>query len=58
MTTKTLTRDRAAASENDLAAEMAEIGRRARIAAATLALAAAEAKTAALRGAARRGAGA
>ena len=52
MTTKTLTRDRAAAAEIDLAAEMAEIGRRARIAAATLALAAAEAKTAALRGAA------
>jgi glutamate-5-semialdehyde dehydrogenase len=52
MTTKTLTRDRAAAPEIDLAAEMAEIGRRARIAAATLALAAAEAKTAALRGAA------
>ena len=52
MTTKTLTRDRAAAAEMDLAAEMAEIGRRARIAAAALALAAAEAKTAALRGAA------
>jgi hypothetical protein len=30
MTTKTLTRDRAAAPEIDLAAEMAEIGRRAR----------------------------
>ena len=53
MTTETLLRERPAASELDLAATMAEIGRRARSAAAALSLASAEAKVAALRAAAR-----
>jgi glutamate-5-semialdehyde dehydrogenase len=53
MTTDTLTRERSATMEADLAATMAEIGRRAREAAAVLALAAAECKVAALREAAR-----
>jgi len=52
MTTSIL-RERTQTSEPDLAATMAEIGRRARLAAATLALASAEAKIAALREAAR-----
>jgi glutamate-5-semialdehyde dehydrogenase len=52
MTTETLTRDWAAASELDLPSVMAEIGRRAREAAATLALASAEVKAAALKNAA------
>jgi glutamate-5-semialdehyde dehydrogenase len=46
--TETLLRERTQASEPDLAATMAEIGRRARVAAAALALASAEAKVAAL----------
>ncbi|MGA7869132.1 MAG: glutamate-5-semialdehyde dehydrogenase, partial [Stellaceae bacterium] len=52
MRTETLTRERAITAEPDLSAVMAEIGRRARQAAATLTLAAAEHKVAALRGAA------
>jgi glutamate-5-semialdehyde dehydrogenase len=51
--TETLLRERTQTSEPDLAATMAEIGRHARAAAATLALASAEAKIAALREAAR-----
>jgi len=53
MTTETLLRERTATSEPDLAATMAEIGRRARTAAAALALASAEAKVIALRHGAR-----
>src|SRR5215831_17708255 len=53
MTTETLVRDRSATSELDLAATMAEMGRRARAAAAALGLAPAEAKFTALRAAAR-----
>jgi glutamate-5-semialdehyde dehydrogenase len=53
MTTETLLRERPATSEPDLAAMMAEIGRRARTAAAALALASAESKMRALREAAR-----
>jgi glutamate-5-semialdehyde dehydrogenase len=53
MTTETLLRERPATSEPDLAAMMAEIGRRARTAAAALALASAEGKIRALREAAR-----
>jgi glutamate-5-semialdehyde dehydrogenase len=53
MTTETLVRERSATSELDLAATMAEIGRRARAAAAALGLATAEAKIRALREAAR-----
>ena len=53
MTTETLVRERPATSEPDLAATMAEIGRRARAAAATLGLAPAEAKIRALREAAQ-----
>jgi len=53
MTTETLLRERPAASELDLAATMAEIGRRARSAAAALALASSGGKVAALRAAAR-----
>src|SRR5215467_4339081 len=53
MTTETLVRERSATSELDLAATMAEIGRRARAAAAALGLAPAEAKIRALREAAR-----
>jgi glutamate-5-semialdehyde dehydrogenase len=53
MTTDTLLRERTGTSELDLATTMVEIGRRARIAAAALALASAEAKVAALREAAR-----
>jgi len=53
MTTETLLRERTATSEPDLAAAMAEIGRRARTAAAALALASAEAKVIALRHGAR-----
>ena len=52
MTSETLLRDRTATSDADLPAVMAEIGRRAREAAAALALANAAAKTAALRNAA------
>ena len=48
-----LLRERTQTSEPDLATTMAEIGRRARLAAATLALASTEAKVAALREAAR-----
>jgi len=53
MTTKTLLQKRPTASEPDLAATMAEIGHRAREAAASLALGSAEAKVMALRAAAR-----
>src|SRR3984893_4992961 len=53
MTTETLPRERSATRRADLAATMAEIGRRARAAAAVLALASAESKVAALREAAR-----
>jgi len=53
MTTETLLRDRTATSESDLAATMAEIGRRAREAAAAVALASTEAKVVALCDAAR-----
>ncbi len=53
MTGETLSRNRAATSDPALASEMAEIGHRARAAAASLALASAEAKTAALRAAAQ-----
>jgi glutamate-5-semialdehyde dehydrogenase len=53
MTTETLVRERSATSEPDLAATMAEIGRRARAAAAALGLAPTEAKIRALREAAR-----
>src|SRR5712671_592186 len=53
MTTGTLPRERSATREADLAATMAEIGRRARLAAAALALASAEAKVEALREGAR-----
>src|SRR5271166_6927388 len=53
MTTETLLRERPATTEPDLAAMMAEIGRRARTASAALRLASAEAKAAALRDAAR-----
>jgi glutamate-5-semialdehyde dehydrogenase len=52
MTTETLLRDRTATSEPGLASVMAEIGQRAREAAAALTLVTAEAKTAALRDAA------
>ena len=52
MTSETLLRDRTATSDANLPAVMAEIGRRAREAAAALALANAAAKTAALRDAA------
>ncbi|MGC2199332.1 MAG: glutamate-5-semialdehyde dehydrogenase [Stellaceae bacterium] len=52
MTTERLPRDRTGRPEPDLAAVMAEIGRRAREAAAALALASADAKTEALRQAA------
>src|SRR5690349_18581247 len=52
MTSETSVRDRPATVEPDLATEMAEIGRRAREAAAALALASAEAKVTALCGAA------
>jgi glutamate-5-semialdehyde dehydrogenase len=51
--TETLLRERTQSSEPDLTTTMAEIGRRARVAAAALALASAEAKVAALREAAR-----
>jgi glutamate-5-semialdehyde dehydrogenase len=50
---ETLLRDRSATKEPDLAATMAEIGRRARTAAAALALASAESKVTALREGAR-----
>ena len=53
MTTETLLRERPTTSDPDLAATMAEIGRRARGAAAALALASTEVKVAALRDAAR-----
>ena len=53
MTTDTLLHERTRTSEPDLATTMAEIGHRARTAAAALALASAEAKIAALRVAAR-----
>jgi glutamate-5-semialdehyde dehydrogenase len=53
MTTETLVRERPTTSEPDLAVAMAEIGRRARAAAATLSLAPAVAKIRALREAAR-----
>ena len=53
MTTPILLRERTLTSEPDLATTMAEIGRRARLAAARLALASAGAKVAALREAAR-----
>ncbi|HEV7995702.1 MAG TPA: glutamate-5-semialdehyde dehydrogenase [Stellaceae bacterium] len=53
MSAETLKRDRLATPQDALAAEMAEIGQRARIAAAALGLASAEAKSAALRAAAR-----
>ena len=53
MTADTLLRERTQTSEPDLAATMAEIGHRARGAAAALGLASAEAKTTALRDAAR-----
>ena len=52
MTTEALRRERTMTAEPDLPAVMAEIGRRARQAAAALTLAAAEHKVAALRGAA------
>ena len=52
MTTEALRRERTTTAEPDLPAVMAEIGRRARQAAAALTLAAAEHKVAALRGAA------
>jgi glutamate-5-semialdehyde dehydrogenase len=52
MTTETLLRDRTAVAEPDLPSVMAEMGRRAREAAATLGLASAEAKVAALNNAA------
>ncbi len=52
MTGEALLHDRTSISASDLAREMAEIGRRARVAAAELALAPAEAKVAALRAAA------
>jgi glutamate-5-semialdehyde dehydrogenase len=52
MTTQTLLGERIETSEPDLAATMAAIGRRARVAAAALALASTEAKAAALRAAA------
>src|SRR5262249_16554276 len=52
MTTETLQRERPTTREPDLAATMADIGRRAREAAAALALASAEEKVLALRGAA------
>jgi glutamate-5-semialdehyde dehydrogenase len=51
--TETLLRERTRSSEPDLTTAMAEIGRRARVAAAALALASAEAKVTALREAAR-----
>ena len=51
--TETLLRERTQSSEPDLTTAMAEIGRRARIASAALALASAEAKVTALREAAR-----
>jgi glutamate-5-semialdehyde dehydrogenase len=51
--TETLLRERTQSSEPDLTTAMAEIGRRARVAAAALALASAEAKVTALREAAR-----
>ena len=51
--TETLLRERIQSSEPDLTTAMAEIGRRARIASAALALASAEAKVTALREAAR-----
>ena len=50
---ETLTRDRPAGADPALASEMTEIGRRARVAAAALGRASAEAKTEALRAAAR-----
>ena len=53
MITETLLRERPQTPEPDLAATMAEIGRRARTAAATLALASARAKVMALRDAAK-----
>src|SRR5271155_6193158 len=53
MTTPILLRKRTQTSEPDLATTMAEIGRRARVAAAMLALASTAAKVAALREAAR-----
>jgi glutamate-5-semialdehyde dehydrogenase len=53
VTGETLSRDRAATYDPALASEMATIGRRARAAAASLALASAEAKTDALRAAAQ-----
>ncbi|HEU0217938.1 MAG TPA: gamma-glutamyl-phosphate reductase, partial [Stellaceae bacterium] len=53
MTTDTLARERTQTPAADLMAEMVEIGRRARGAALALALASAEAKTAALCNAAR-----
>jgi len=53
MTTQTLLRERRQSSEPDLAATMAEIGDRARRAAAALGLASADAKATALRDAAR-----
>jgi glutamate-5-semialdehyde dehydrogenase len=53
MTPETLTRNRAATPDPALASEMAAIGQRARAAAASLALASAEARTGALRAAAR-----
>jgi glutamate-5-semialdehyde dehydrogenase len=53
MTSETLLRERSAKSEPDLAATMAEIGRRARTAAPALSLATAAAKITALREAAR-----
>ena len=53
MTTETLLRERPETPEPDLAATMAEIGRRARTAAAALALASATAKVMALRDAAK-----
>ncbi len=52
MTTDTLVRDRTAVTEPDLPSVMAEMGRRAREAAATIGLASAEAKVAALNNAA------
>ena len=54
MTTSTLSRQRTPTSERDLATAMAEIGRRAREAAAALGLASAGAKIIALRNAAQR----
>src|SRR5271155_1123356 len=53
MTTATLLHERGATSNLDLAATMAEIGHRARVAAASLGLASSEAKVTALREAAR-----